>query len=413
MATTEVNLDYLSPEFLENPYPIFAKMRAESPVVWDSKFQTGYSSAVGAWHIFKYADIQSILRDRQISVELPTLELESYPVEAREIISQLSNVPHQAMAFSDPPKHTRLRSLVGKTFTTQMLEGMRLQIQENVDALVDTFLDNCQNTQKIEFMENFAAILPVKVLSDLIGFDPEDHPKLKNWVKNEVKFFGGMPIALELIVQSRTEFLNYIQDQILQRREHLGEDLLSALIVAQEEDDRLSNEELQGMLWLLLIAGSETTFSAMGNSMLTLIKNPEQLELLRENPFLIETAVEELLRYESPVQFLHRRSKNDFELQGSLIKAGQDIYLWLASANRDLDQFPEAERLDITRQNNQHLGFGDGIHRCLGASLSRLEMQIALKRILQRLPEFRLGSEGYEWNLSVFTRGLKSLSLAF
>jgi len=409
MATTEVNLDYLSDEFKEDPYPIFAKLRAESPVVWDSKFYTGFSSGAGAWHIFKYADVQSILRDRYISSEMPPLNLERYPVEAREIISQLSSIPQQSMIFSDPPKHTRLRSLVGKAFTAQVIEGMRLQVQENVDAI----LDNWQNIQEIEFIENFAEILPVKVIFDLIGFPREDYPKIKNWINNELKLFSGIPLSLEVMFQSRTEFVNYIQEQILQHRQHLRDDLLSALIVAQEGNDRLSNEELQGMLWILIIAGSETTFSAIGTSMLTLAKHPEQQKLLRENPSLVETAVEELLRYEPPGQFVRRLAKNDFEVQGNLIKAGQDIYLWLASANRDPEQFSEPESLDITRQNNRHLCFADGIHLCLGAPLARLEIQIALKSILQRLPEFHLAPGGYEWSSSIITRGLKSLPLVF
>jgi len=409
MATTELNLDYLNPEFLENPYPTFAKLRAESPVVWDSKFYTGFSSGVGAWHIFKYADIQSILSNRQISSEMPPLDLERYPVEAREIISQLSSIFKKSIVFSEQQKHTRLRSLVGKAFTPKVVEEMRFPIQKIVDQL----LDNLQNVQQIEFIENFAEILPVNVLSGLIGFDIGDYPKIKNWVMNEVKFLGGNPISLEFIYQSRTEFLNYVQEQILQRRQHLGEDLLSALIVAQEEGDCLSNEELQGMVWTLLIAGYETTLGSLGKNILILLQHPEQLKLLRENPSILETAVEELLRYDAPVQFIHRMVKNDFELRGNLIKAGQDIYVWLASGNRDPEEFPDPERLDITRQNNQHLSFANGIHKCLGAPLARLEMQIALKSLLQRLPEFRLGSEGYEWNPSAFTRGLKSLSLAF
>jgi cytochrome P450 len=409
MVATELNLDYLNPEFLENPYPTFAKLRSESPVVWDSKFQTGWSSGVGAWHIFKYADAQSVLRDRQISSEMPPLELERYPVEVRDIISQLFSITQKSILFSDPPKHTRLRSLVGKTFTSQVVEGMRSQIQENVDGL----LDNLQNIEQPEFIENFAEILPVNVLAALIGFPREDYPKIKHWVENEVKFLGGAPISLEVIFQSRTEYLNYVQEQILQRRQNLGKDFLSSLIVAQEEGDRLSNEELQAMVWLFLNAGYETTVSSIGNSILTLLQHPEQLKLLRENPSLFETAVEELLRYEAPVQFIHRLAKNDFEFNDNLIKAGQDIYVWLASANRDPEEFTEPERLDITRQNNRHFSFGNGIHLCLGAPLTRLETQLALKSILQRLPEFHLGSEGYERSSSALSRGLKSLYLAF
>ena len=409
MATTEVNLDYLNPEFLENPYPTFAKLRAESPVVWDSKFQTGFSTGVGAWHIFKYADIQSILRDRQFSAEIPPLELDRYPEEVREIISQLFSIPQQVMAFTDPPKHTRLRSLVSKTFNAQVVEGMRFRIQEVVDELLDSF----QNVQQIEFMENFAEKLPSSVIFDMVGFDRENYPQINTWVKNEIKFLGGVPIPLDLLFQSRTEFVNYIQAQISQRRQYLREDLLSALIEAQEDGDRLSNEELQAMLWILITAGYETTFSAIGSGLLTLIQNPAQLKLLRENPSLIEIAVEELLRYDPPAQFIHRLAKKDFELRGNLIKAGQDIYLWLGSANRDPDEFPEPECLDITRQNNHHLSFSTSIHSCLGAPLARLETQIALKSLLQRRPKFDLGPEGYEWYLSVISRGLKFLYLVF
>jgi cytochrome P450 len=407
MLTLDLNLDYSNPQFLDNPYPIFAQLRAESPVVWDAKFQTGYSNGVGAWHILSYADIQTLLRDRHISSNPPPLDLERYPQEVREFISQLFGITQKAIGFSDPPKHTRLRSLVGKAFNPHAVEHMRPRIQEIVDGL----LANLQDRTKIEFIQDFAEQLPINVVADLIGFPREDHYRIKNWSTYDVGLFGGAEISLESASQSRTEFLNYIQEQIDQRRQHPGKDLLSALIAVQEEGDRLSNAELEGMIWSLILAGYETTVNILGNGLLAFLQHPEQLQLLRENPALVETAVEEMLRYDSAVQLIHRIAKEDLDFKGNLIKAGQDIYLWLGAANRDPDVFANPEQFDITRQHNPHIGFGYGIHLCLGAPLARLEVQIALRTILQRLPEFHLAPEGYQRGSNPGVRGLKSLPL--
>jgi len=407
MLTLDLNLDYSNPQFLDNPYPIFAKLRAESPVVWDAKFQTGYSNGVGAWHIFSYADIQALIRDRRISSDLPPIDLERYPQEVREFISQLFSITQKSVLFSDPPKHTRLRSLVSKAFNPHVVEQMRPRIQETVDGI----LDKLQDAQKIEFVQDFAEPLPIGVIANLIGFDPEDHHRIKNWVAYESAFYGGSDISLESMHQSRTDYLNYIQAQIDQRRQHSQKDLLSALIAVQEEGDSLSDGELQGMVWLLIGAGYDTTVNILGNGLVELLQHPEQLTMLRENPSLVETTVEEILRYDAPVQLIHRVAKEDLEFQSNLIKAGQDIYLWVGSANRDPEVFPDPERFDITRQNNLHMGFGYGIHLCLGAPLARLEVQIALKTILQRLPEFHLAPEGYQRGSNPGVRELKSLPL--
>jgi len=407
MVTTSVKLDYLSREFLENPYPTFAKLRSESPIIWDAEFHTGYSDGVGAWHILSHTAVQSLLRDRRISSEVLPPDLERYPVEVQEMIAGLFGITKKAMLFSDPPKHTRLRSLVSKAFNPHVVEHMRPRIQE----IVDRILDNLQGQTKINFMQDFAEILPVNVVADLIGFPREDHPRIKNWVGNDVAFFSGVDISLEFIHKSRTEYLNYIQEQIDQRQQHLGQDLLSALIVVQEEGDRLSDAELQGMAWLLIGAGYGTTVHILGNGLFALLQHPEQLQMLRENPSLVETAVEEILRYDTTVQFIHRVAKEDLEFQGNLIKAGQDIYIWLGSANRDPEVFSEPDRFDITRQHNPHLTFGYGIHLCLGFPLAKLEVQIALKSILERLPEFDLAPEGCQWNSTPGGRGLLSLPL--
>lgn len=407
MMTVEFNLDYLNPEFLENPYPTFAKLRAESPVVWDSKYTTGQSTGVGAWHIFKYEDIQFLLRDRRISSEPPPIELEKYPPEVREVIAELFGITKKVLVWSDPPKHTRLRSLVGKAFTSQVVQQMRPRIQEIVDELID----NWQNAQKIEFIEDFAVLLPIKVVSDLIGLPPEDYLQAKDWVATEMEFLAGAAVSLDTIYKSRVEYLDYIRKHIAHRRQHLGEDLLSRLIIVQEEGEHLSEEELEGMLYFLVMAAFETTVNALGNGMLALLQNPVQMELLRENPSLMETAVEEMLRYESMAQFIYRIAKDDVELQGNLIKAGQNINLCMGAGNRDPEAFPDPNRFDITRQNNRHLSFGSGIHGCLGAPLARLEMQIAFKTILQRLPKFHLAEEGYKRGSNPGIREVKSLHL--
>jgi len=407
MVTASLHLDTLSREFLDNPYSTFAKLRSESPVVWDSEFKAGYSNGVGAWHIFSHTDIQSLIRDRRISSSLPPVDLEPYPEAVQKIISQLFSITQKAIAFSDPPKHTRLRSLVGKAFNPHVVEQMRPRIQEIVDGL----LDKLQGQTRIEFIQDFAEQLPISVVADLIGFNKEDHPRIQKWTTYEAGFFGGADISLESMHQSRTEFLNYIQEQIEQRRQNLGEDLLSALIAVQEEGDRLNDAELEGMVWSLIFAGYETTVNILGNSLVILLQHPEQLQMLRENPSLVETAVEEILRYDAIAQFVRRVAKEDVEFKGNLIKAGQDVYMWTGSANRDPEVFPDPDRFDITRQHNPHISFGYGIHLCLGAPLARLETQIALRTILQRVPEFHLAPEGYQRGSNPLIRQLKSLPL--
>lgn len=399
------NLNYLSPEFLDNPYPILARFRSESPVIWDDQFQPSYNHGVGAWHIFGYEDIKTLLGSHDISSDIP-INLEKYPQSAQNIISELSGFHQKTMLFSDPPKHTRLRSLFSQLSYAAIIEGMRPIIQD----IVDKILDNLIEQKQIDFIQDFAEILSINVVTQFIGFDWQDDVRIKDWIADESAFISGdINISLESIYHSRNEFLNYIQDLINKRRENLTNDLLSQLII-KNESEGIRDEELQSIVWLLIIAGYQPIINILGNGVLALLQNPKILELLKENPSLINNAVEEILRYDPSTQFIHRIAKDDLEFQGNLIQAGHDIYLWVASANRDPAEFPNPDCFDITRDNNSHIGFGYGIHVCLGAPLARLAIQISLTTILERLPELHL-SEVYQRRANPHERGLKSLPL--
>jgi len=406
MTGAEINI--FSSEFINDPFPTFQKLRSQSPVIWDSSFNSSLAANVGAWHFLGYQEVQMALRDPRFSAHFPRPNLEFFPEAERQMVLELfEHNDKKHMLWVDPPDHTRLRTLANKAFTAQKVQSMRPYIQEITDQL----LDAVQVDGQMDVMD-LAVQLPIAVTAQLLGVPEEDWARLKVFADNEVAFFAGQ-IPIATVYESRLEYRDYIRTAIAQRRQQLGDDLLSALIVAQEEGDRLTEDELIGTVHLLFIAGYETTMNLIGNGFLALLKNPHQLHLLRENPSLIKTAVEEFLRYDGPVQFMRRTAKQDLEISGNLIKAQQDVYIWFAAANHDPEKFPRPEEFDITRSDNPHMGFGYGIHLCLGAPLARLETEIAINTILRRFSEFSFASEEYQRNPNPMTRGLKSLPIVF
>lgn len=393
----------LSPEIFANPYPIYRQLRSFDPVHWEPSFNS--------WIITSYADVLSVLRDPRFGAERsPSIEQltewgipETYP---------LFQMLHRMMLMQDPPNHTRLRGLVNKAFTPRVVEGMRSRIQQ----LVDELLDKVEPAGRMDVIRDLAVPLPTVVIAIMLGVPHEDRDQLKKWSSDFAVFIGAFSIPadeLMRIQQSMAEFMEYFRGKIAEARKNPKDDLLSAMAHAEEQGDMLSEDELLANCVLLLAAGHETTTNLIGNGTLALLRNPDQKEKLQADPSLIVSAVEELLRYDSPVQLTGRVTKEEVELGGKRIGKGQEALVIMGAANRDPERFPDPDRLDITRQDNRHLSFGQGPHFCLGAPLARLEGQIAISTLLRRMPNLRLETEELRWQQTQALHGLKALPVIF
>ena len=315
-----------------------------------------------------------------------------------------------SMLFQDPPDHTRLRALVNKAFTPRVVEAMRPHVQDIVDGLLDRVVP----TGTMDIIEDLAYPLPVTVICEMLGVPVSDQASIRQWSADLARSLDAIgPQAdvevQERGVQARHALAEYFRTQIPERRRQPRTDLLSALIAAEEQGDRLTERELLAMCVLLFVAGHETTVNLIGNGMLALLRHPDELRRLRADPALTPSAVEECLRYDSPVQRTARIPSTDVELDGHTIRQGTMVVAAIGAANRDPAQFVDADRLDIGRRDNRHVSFGFGIHFCLGAPLARLEGQVAIGALIRRAPRLQQASEALEWRESSTLRGLKSL----
>jgi cytochrome P450 len=350
------------------------------------------------------------LRDTRLSANRTGVFMKQLPEGMSKNLQPLRDHLGTWMSHSDPPNHTRLRNLVSKAFTPGMVEGMRSHVQQ----IVDDLLDAVQGEHEIDIIRDIAYPLPAAVISDMLGVPPEGREQFKQWAEDIMAFTGGGALALPKIAEnaqkSLFEMYDYFGNLIRERRSQPQNDLISALTHIEEQGDRLTEEDLLGLCDQLLTAGHDTTRNLIGNGMLALLQNEDQIQKLRQDPSLIASAVEELLRFDSPLQRQTRVAKEDFELHGHPIRKGQPILSMLGAANRDPSRFEDPNRLDICRRNNGHLAFGSGIHYCLGAPLSRLEGLIAFNSILQRFPTIRLVNPVQQWRENMSVRGLTSLT---
>ena len=340
------------------------------------------------------------------------LFLNQLPEETRATLRPLDDHFSAQMVFQDPPNHTRLRRLVNKAFTSRVVEAIRPQIQTTVDVL----LDAVQSTGQMDLIHDFAYPLPAITIAEMLGVPPEARNQFKQWADDIVAFLGTGRAKLDILELGQRSVLaltDWLRELIAQRRYNPKADLLSLLIATEEQGDMLSEAELVGICISLLTAGHETTTNLIGNGLLALLQHPTQRQQLQHNPDLIVAAVEELLRYDSPVQRNWRVVKEELQLGGKQISQGQLVFAMLGAANRDPAQFPDPDRLDFHRRDNRHVAFGYGIHFCVGAPLARLEGQIAINTILRRLPGLRLANEIPVWLENMAFRGLKSLPVVF
>ncbi|GHO96338.1 cytochrome P450 [Reticulibacter mediterranei] len=381
---TEITMnDLLSQENKRDPHTFFAHLRSTEPIF--------YVEEMNSWVLTTYEDALLLLKDPRFTKD-------------NRKVAQGGDGGMRTLLQVDPPDHTRLRSLVSKAFTPRMIEQLRPRIQQITSEL----LDAVEERGSMDLITDFAYLLPITVISEMLGIPATDRLKFRAWT--------------QAIVNQQEEetsleaFFSYIRALLEEKRVHPGDDLTSRLVQVEENGDQLNEIELVSMIFILIVAGHETTVNLLGNGTLALLQHPDQLQLLRDDPSLIPTAVEELLRYTAPVSLSDERWANeDLELHGKLIRKGQIVVASLISANADSHQFHNGDALDITRRENQHLAFGKGIHFCLGAPLARLEGQIAFSTLIQRLPNLRLASEAEDlmWTRNPMLRGLRSLPVTF
>lgn len=389
-----------SPERHANPYDFYRRLRQEQPVY--------FLERRNVWIATRYQDVYEVLKSgvfiREAHRLLPPEQMVPPPPQYKP----LHDLTHHWMLFRDPPAHTRLRALVSKAFTPRMLESTRPRIRAIAEDLIGRF----QARGKIDLMPSYAFPLPVMVIAEILGVPGDDRDRFKEWSNTIARLLDiavQPPDFQQHAVQVAIAMSEYFRDLIAQRRKRPQRDLISSLLSAQEQGERLSDDELVSTCVLLLVAGHETTVNLIGNGMFTLLQHPDQLQTLKENPELAGLAVEEILRYESPVQMTSRFAAEDVELGGRLIRRGQEVVVVLAAANRDPEQFTDPDRFDIARTPNRHLAFATGAHFCLGAPLARMEGEIALSLLLRTFPDLRLGPDTPKWRPNILFRGLESL----
>ncbi len=398
-----VQFNPFSPESQANPYPQYQALREAAPVY--------HSDLLDLWVLSRYDDVSFVLKDDRFSADRRK-STNQLVAQARKMQEEGPFAQANTMLSADPPEHTRLRGLVSKAFTPRRIKEMRPRIQEIVDGI----LDELGGETEFDLIERLAYPLPVIVIAQMLGIPPEDRADFKRWSDDLVATLGGpstTPDQLERAQKSAVDMAEYFQSVIADRRKEPRDDLLSALIAAEERGDVLNEQELLATCMLLLAAGNETTTNLIGNGMLALLKNEDQLDKLLGDLSLMDSAVEEMLRYDGPVQATARVADADLEIDGHEIKQGQMLFVLLAAANRDPAAFPDPDRFDITRDDNKHVAFGNGLHFCLGAPLARMEAQIAFRALFERRGKPKLAGDGVEWGGNFILRGPKHLQIAF
>ncbi len=390
--------------FNQNPYPVYHQMRNEAPVYW--------SDAWGCWMLTRYEDITWTLQDYQTFTSLGRLTATmDLPEPLWERVEPLVRHYSQGLINVDPPDHTRMRKLVHLAFTPRAIRKMQTYIQDIVDRLIDERIEHGD----MDVIWDFSYPLPVTVIAEMMGIPVEDHPKFKTWSREIVGFMATPKPSPEILFKSQDALLamqQYFRDIYAKRRHQPEDDLITALVRAELEGDKLTEEEMVSSCVTILIGGHETTTYLIANGVYALLRHPDQLRLLRDNPDLTGSATEEFLRFEGPFQRNRRIATRDVQIGDMIIKEGQLVMQFLGAANRDPAQFADPDALDITRSPNKHLAFGYGPHFCVGAPLGRLEASTAIGALLQRLKDIRLAHDGLEWNSALF-RGLKSLPIQF
>ncbi|MEZ4570863.1 MAG: cytochrome P450 [Thermomicrobiales bacterium] len=400
----QVKIDFSDPEVQANPYPIFEELRENDPVFWNGN----------AWLVSRYEDCVSLFTDPRMSSQRIDATFAVLPEDVQKELQPLREVLGDRMLLSDPPKHTRLRTLVMKAFSAKAAAGRRDRIQ----MFTDRFLDQVVDRGEMDVMADFATPLPGWTIADTLGIPQDRQQDFTRWARDQVLIYDRLGAGDRVTIMrqgqaSMLEMKEYLEEVIDERRRNPKEDLLTELVQAEEAGDRLTMNEMVVMVVALLIGGNNSTAHLIGNSILTLIRHPDDMARLRAEPDLIRTAVEEVMRYESPVMTTSRIAMEDMELHGQQIKAGDNINLMIASANRDPRQFDDPDTYVINRRPNRHLTFAHGPHFCLGSALARNVSQIAVLTAIQRLDNLQLVSDEIEWARGFAFRHARTLPVTF
>ena len=392
---TGVELTVLDPAFQEDPYPILKQLRDADPVHRDD--------ILNRYVLTRAKDVEEVLWDRSLSVDPRKAAPGTF--EANFVLTERDREP--SMLLSDPPYHTRLRKLVSKAFTAKAVEDMRPRIQ----AITDDLLDAIDTSQEADMMKAFCEPLPTIVIAEMLGVDPADQADFKRWSDTGVMSFNPLltPEERKVVNEAQEALADYLRRAIRERHEHPREDLVTSLVRAEESGEQLTEDEIVTMCALLLAAGNVTTTDLIGNGIHALLKSPDELRKLQDDPSLIKNAVEEVLRYDAPVVQSGRTPLEPIEIDGVAIAPGQSITPTLSAANRDPDAHPDPDKFDVTRKDVEHHSFGGGVHYCLGAPLARAEAQIAIGAVVRRFPGIRLGGSPLEWRRVPGFRGLARL----
>ena len=391
----------LEPEVLANPYPLFRRLRTEDPVHWDPFLHT--------WVVTRYVDVLEVLHTFSAERTHTPAKLNAMGLAAMSPVAQLMV---KQMLFMDPPQHTRLRKLAPHAFTPSRVAVLRSHIREVVSRL----LDRVQSDHRMDVIRDLAEPLPAIVTAEMLGVPVSDCDQLKAWTADFAEMLGNFqhnPDRAPRMVRTVHDMTAYFQKAVRQQQGRPGEGLVSSLSTAEVDGDRLTEEEIVATCIVTMVGGQETTTNLIGNGLLTLLRHAAELERLRTDASLIPSAVEEMLRYESPSQHTGRLAPADRELGGKTIRKGQAVMAVMAAANRDPERFPDPDRFDICRQDNRHLAFGYAAHFCFGAALARIEGQEAFEAMLQRMPELRLEPGPLVWRNNSGLRGVTTLKVTF
>lgn len=395
-------IDLLDPSFRRDPYAALAHAREHEPV---------HQDALGIWYVLRHADCVALMKDPRLGRDLR--KWLGYPLVRPYLAdSPLERCVEQWMFSLDPPEHTRLRRLVARAFTPKAIAAMRGAIEQAADALLDDLAARGR-ASTFDLMKELAQPFPVRVIAQILGLSIDDYATLKAW--SDAVAIVVEPTARRRQKQAANEaviaMMEYLREQARRRRGSLGDDVISELLRAEEDGERLSEEELISQLVLMFVAGHETTANLIGNGTLALCRNPGELARLRDDRALLPSAVDELLRYDGPANTNGRVAHVDIEVGGVTIPAGSVLLCMLGAANRDPAVFADPDRLDVGRAPNPHVSFGGGIHHCIGAHLARLEAQVAFDRLLQRFSSLEVDEAGVVWRDLVNIRGLSTLPL--
>ncbi|QHJ71931.1 cytochrome P450 family protein [Planococcus halotolerans] len=392
MDVNKYGQQLFSEGFVKDPYPYYSQLRVGEPV-----YKTRFPDGQQGWLITGYTEAVEALKEPRFIKDFSKLYGGS--MDGMSVFTQ-------NMLFSDPPDHRRLRGLAQKAFTPRVIEGMK----ERIEEITDQLLNDMKQKEEINLIDDFAFPLPIIVICEILGVPSEDRDKFRIWSNSLIEGSSGEPGVS--IYQHMNDFIRYLGEWFSETRREPKNDLISKLIAAEEAGDRLTEKELYGLVTLLIIAGHETTVNLIGNSFLNLLKHPEQKELLRRNPELIDQAIEESLRFDGPVEFSTSRwASENLQFAGKEIRRGELVVVALNAANRDPDKFQDPNVFDISQEKSPHLAFGTGIHHCLGAPLARLEGKIAISKLLERFPNLRLRipESELEWRPGMIVRGVKEI----